>query len=235
MAFKERISSWVGVLLSPAATFKKEHARASYKSCFVNLFSAALISSIFNIFFGTLLAVFKPNAVLVLARQTGAFSIQKLTSLSPANAAVSFAVDLGVMLVIILALWVFGGSIACKLSKIIGGKGDLKTQLYLTSIFAPGFLFMSTILSFAGALMISYLIFAAAYSVFLTAISVWFILLLLVLIYGIYCYVSALIEAHEYNPGAGIATCLISAIIIGAIVAIAVLTTTGAVLRFFIL
>lgn len=216
MTLKERINLWYNAVRHPLATFKKQKSHADYEEGAINVISGSVIGQVLRIVTTAILIFAAISLTRIGAEELFEKAVMRPTiigSFTPLSIVLEFVVGLAAATI----SWLGGGWIFYKISRWLGGKGNLKTQLYLVSLYCPGFgvmnwfaLFIITAGSIGGAITKNVV---AMFGGIITGV----VLILLLLIYQIYCFVYALVETHNYSAGQGAGTCIIGVLIIGAI------------------
>ncbi len=222
MEFKDWIELWFNAVRHPRSTFKKWKSRANYEDGAVNIISSVVIGQVLTAVSIWLLAFaitgllgINIDDLIAGSQQRGIFSTASADlTFVPLNIVINFVIALAIG----LGSWFIFGWIAYKVSHWLNGKGELKTQLYLVSLYTPAF---AVLWWFPTVFMNAGLFFGIASKNFLAmfgGLGVSIILLILVFIYQICCFVYALVETHNYSAGTGVGVCALSSLIIGAIV-----------------
>ncbi len=225
----ERVKLWIKVLHNPRDIFKQEKGNASYKNSFINIISAAIIATIVKQDFGGIAATIlsKPELLTKQLRTLGMHS----TALSTGNIGLLMATDFIGFFIMATLGWFVGGWIVYRISKMFTeDAGELKTQLYLTTLFAPEFAVIVTIFSFIGITAIIPIAATVGHSIFTGAFYAWAILAFVAVLCNIYLYILALAEVHNYGEGTGIAVCGLGTIILFVLTIALILTTLSSFL-----
>jgi len=140
------VQKWINAIIHPIETFKKEKSKADYKQAFINYALAGLIA-------GIMLCI---SGVQITSSGTW-FGNKPVFSLE----------TILVTLIEIIIFALIAQAILFALSKLIKGKGNYKTQFYLTSLFAVGIAGLNLALNFIGLG-----IFAGIYGLILTFFAI---------------------------------------------------------------
>ena len=221
---------WVRSFTQPHEAFKKERGNADYKLAFLNIIAAAVLATIIKLLVSVPTATMLGKQALVIA-QFRTLGMPATTALAPENLLLLISTNFLSILLLILLGWAVGGAITNKISQYLTGEGDLKTQLYLTSLFMPAFGILGTILSFIGKTLIILPILSSSYQTFTGAFYAWAAVVVVFFLYNIRLYILALAETHKYGEGAGLSSCIIGIIVLGIIFAIVAVTALGGFLN----
>ena len=226
MELSERIGSWINVLFKPSKVLREQKSRASYADGFVNVFATVLIQTALQTIFMLAFAglVFQTFGLPLL---WGANYFATYFEKAAFGIGITFLFSLIISLAVTIVVWAGGGWVVFKMSRWLGGKGGLATQLYLNSVLLPGFGVINSLLSLPLLIFFTRLSTVSFFSggwgfgtllgLMLTGAAS-----LLVIIYYFYCYILALAETHKLSMGNAAASCILGHLILGAIIGVIV-------------
>ncbi len=232
MNFNERIKLWYDAIRHPVLTFKKQKPRANIEEGVINVVSSAILSKLLSLVTTAVFLVFSANALSgdvpegfwtsFMEGSGGMFSGDFVVS------PVLLVFNILIGLALLLAGWAGGGWIIHKVAGWLGGKGEFKTQLYLTSLFMPAFSVIAWFVNFVAVLGITAGIITRSIPTLMASIIVFLALMILAAIYEIYCFIRALVETYKFSGWLGLAVCIIGTLIIVAIIIGLLLLVAGA-------
>jgi len=191
------MGEWISVLTEPEKTLKDEKAKASFNGMLSNIIKVGLI-------FGLIMGL----TYSIIARDMGVVIWVFSQWLGPAMMVGSGAVVISLLVatpVVLLIMFLLNQLITWMTSKILGGKGSLTEQAYLSSIVVAGVFMLFVFLIGLGVLMQYYM--HAAASTFLP------FMFLFSALYGLYLGTLALKETHDLDTSTVVLMLVLSLIL----------------------